>query len=303
MAKPIKSGAGKTKQRMVVAGGPKGGGKPAFPNQGMPSNEVADKQAQLIFIGGLAVTTLVTFGGLFWCVALFVSAVRVSPVNIWGALAAVVGVVVMFFVVRSCIWLSIFAALMFAQKNGAWDAQRSLCQRAMRMKKVIPGGATTAALLLVQGHISRGELDETIKIGQAQYDEFGQDPKQQQNLAPLYSTMGVALHMQGQWRDSVTWNERAIEGFEQMLDQFKNKRGFMAKLANLQGQEIAGNVHIQLAMAYYTNATSHFNLRNHRGAKEAYRRAMEHANQAPDFPEKADLLRVSREQMQRLKHA
>jgi hypothetical protein len=77
----------------------------------------------------------------------------------------------------------------------------------------------------------------------------------------------------------------------------------MAKIAGIQSAEAVGSIHQQLAATYYTNATNHFNLRNHRGAKEAYRKAMEHANQSPDFPEKADLMRVSREQMQRLKHS
>jgi hypothetical protein len=303
VAKPIKTGAGKARTREIRQGGGSKPGAPAFPNQGMPSNEVADKQAKLIFLAGMGISTLVLFGGLFWCVALFVSAIRVAPVNILGIIAAVVGVVAMFFVARACVWMSIFAALIFAQKHGAWVATQDLCRRAMKLKKLIPGGATTGALLLIHGHISRGELDETIQIGQQQYEEFGKDPKQAQNLAPMYSTMGLAFHMQGQWRDSLTWNERAVEAFEQTLDQFKNRRGFMAKLAGIQGAEVQGNIHQQLAATYYTNATNHFNLRNHRGAKEAYRKAMEHANQSPDFPEKADLMRVSREQMQRLKHS
>jgi len=58
----------------------------------------------------------------------------------------------------------------------------------------------------------------------------------------------------------------------------------------------------QLTVAYFNNATSHFNLQNFRQAKANFQKAMETANQAPDFPEKSDIVKASREAMTRLKH-
>lgn len=274
-----------------------------FPNQGMPSNEAADKQSRWIFMGILTLAVVLIILGLTWSSAQVYYGIRLS--NWLSVGVGTVGVALMLVLGRSSLWLSIFAALMFAQKNNAWDAQRFLCARAMQLKKIIPGGATTAALLLIQGLISRGEIDETIKIGQEQYEQFGNDPKQQQNLAPMYSTLGLAFHLQGQWRESLLWNERAIEAFLKMMDQMKERKGFVAKLAGAGGQsaEWIKNLHTQLAVTYFNNGTNQFNLRNQRAAKEAYRQAVEHANQAPEFAEKADLLKVSKEQLQRLKHA
>jgi tetratricopeptide (TPR) repeat protein len=294
---------GKMKMRSMNSGGPKGGGKVAFPNQNLPSNPVGDKQAKLLFMAVLTLSVVLCIMGITWCAAqVYYGVINANWLGI--AVGAVgIGVLVMF--ARSAVWLSIFAALMFAQKSNAWEAQQFLCDRAMKLKRIIPGGATTAALLLIQGYISRGQLEETIKIGQEQYEEFGNDKNQQQNLAPMYSTLGLAFHMQGQWRDSITWNDRAIEAFAKVLEQMKEKKGFVAKLAGAggQSQEWIKNIHTQLAVTYFNNGTNQFNLRNHRAAKEAYKHAMDHANQAPDFPEKADLLKVSKEQMQRLKHS
>lgn len=303
MAKPTKFGAGKVKQRTLTPGSMKDAAQKSFPNQGLPSNVVADKQANLLFIGALALSAALVGAGMFCCVALIISGFNVTPTNWFGVVGGVIGFAAMLFVARAAVWMSIFGAVMYAQKSGAWDALQALCERAMKLKKLIPGGATTAALLLIQGYISRGELDKTIELGQKQYEEFGQDPKQQQNLAPMYSTLGLAFYMNGAWRESITWNDRAIAAFNQLIEQFKTKKGFVAKVAGSQTEEWTKNMHIQLAMAHFNNGTNHFQLRNYRGAKENYRLAVEHANQAPDFPDKAQLLQVSKEQLGRLKHA
>lgn len=302
MAKGMKSGTGKMKTRTV--GGPamrQQQGKVNFPNQGLPSNPIADQQSRWIFTGGLLATFLVIAAGVFWCVTQIMAGLTGTP-NYVAVAAGFIGIVVLALVSRAGVWMSIFGALMFAQKNNGWEGQKYLTERAMKLKKLIPGGATTAALLLIQGYISRGEVEETIRIGEQQYAEFGKDPKQTQNLAPMYSTLGLAFHMQGQWRDSILWNERAIEAFDKILDQFENKKGFMAKLAGAQGQEWSKEVRKQLAVIYFNNGTNHFNLRNHLAAKDNYRKAVEQANLAPDFPEKPDLLKVSKEQLSRLKH-
>ncbi len=303
MAKAMKQGGGKMKTKTIGAGANNNKGKVAFPNQGQPSNLVADKQAKLLFMGLLTGSFVLVTAGMFWAVAQFISSVNQSPIVWLGIVLSIACVVVLLLIARAMLWLSIFASLMFAQKANAWETQQFLCQQAMKLKKLIPGGASTAGLILVQGYINRGEIEETIKLGQQQHDEFGNDPKQVQNLAPMYSTLGLAFHMQGAWRESITWNDRAIEAFAKILEQFAKKKGIAARLVGSQTEEWMKNVHTQLAVTCFNNGTNHFNLRNQRGAKESYRQAVEHANKAPDFPEKSDLLKVSREQLSRLKHA
>lgn len=293
--------SGKVKTKMVVAGGAKNN-KPAFPNQGLPSNPIADKQAKMLFMALLTMSFVLVAGALFFAVAMIIAALKSNPMNYFGVAGAVVAIVATFFVARTLLWMSLFGSLMYAQKSNAWEAQLFLCEQAMKLRKLIPGGATTAALLLIQGYISRGDIEQTIKIGQEQYETFGKDPKQVQNLAPMYSTMGLAFHMQGAWRDSIVWNDRAAEAFSKILTNFKERKGIVAKLAGSQTTEWTKNIETQLAVTHFNNGTNHFNLRNYRAAKDSYRQAVEHANQAPDFPEKNDLLKVSKEQLSRLKH-
>lgn len=303
MAKSIKQGGGRMKQRTMMPAGAKGAQKPSFPNQGLPSNPVADKQANLIFVGGLAVSVGSVLAGLFFCVALAVSGFNSQPTNWFSLAGGILGAVALFFVARAAVWMSIFGAMMYAQKNNGWDATKSLCTKAMRLKKVMPGGATTAAGLLIQGHISRGELNEVVQLGEQQYNDFGSDPKQQQNLAPVYGAMGMALYMQGSARDSIKWNERAIQAYGVSLEQFKNRKGLAAKLAGAQGADYADAINGQIAVAYFSNANCYMTQQNHRSAKECFRKVVEYANQAKNLPEKEMMLSVSKEQLGRLKHA
>jgi hypothetical protein len=74
-------------------------------------------------------------------------------------------------------------------------------------------------------------------------------------------------------------------------------------MAGAQSTQVVGNLKMQLAVVSFNNASSYFNLQNHRSAKVYFQKANEFATQSPDFPEKADLLRASREQVQRLKHS
>jgi hypothetical protein len=292
------------KQRTMMPAGAKGAAnKPSFPNQGMPSNPIADKQANLIFIGGIAVSGLLIVAGIVWCIAVVVSGFNSQPTGWLSIAGGVVGIVLLAFIARAALWMSIFGAMMYANKNNGWEATKSLCARAMGFKKLMPGGATTAAGLLIQGHISRGELDEVVKLGEQQYNDFGNDPKQQQNLAPVYGAMGMAFYMQGNGRDAIKWNDRAIEAYGKSMEQIKSKKGIAGKLVAPQSGEYIDAINGQIAVAYFSNANCYMTQQNFRGAKESFRKVIEYANQANNLPEKDMMLSVSKEQLGRLKHA
>lgn len=303
MAKSMKQGGGRMKQRTMMPAGAKATTQPAFPNQGRASNAVADKRANLIFVGGLLVLGGLILGGLFVSLAMVVGGFNSQPTNWLSIVGGIVLSALLVLAARAAVWMSIFGAMVYAQKNNAWEATKSLCAKGMGLKKIMPAGATTAATMLIQGHISRGELDEVIALGEKQYAEFGNDPKQQQNLAPIYGSVGMAMYMQGAARESVKWNERAIEAYLQTLDQLKNKKGLAAKVASAQGGEYIDAINGNIAMAYFSNANCYMTQQNHRAAKEAFRKVVEYANQAKNLPDKEMMLSVSKEQMSRLKHA
>ena len=127
--------------------------------------------------------------------------------------------------------------------------------------------------------------------------------KPDQNLALLCATVGLAHQMRGNVRESITWNERAIESFKGVFDQVAKPKGLLAKFAASQSSQWIGPLRMHLAAVYLHNANAYFSTMNYRQAKENYKRAVDCANQAPDTAEKKEILQVAREQLARLKHA
>ena len=77
----------------------------------------------------------------------------------------------------------------------------------------------------------------------------------------------------------------------------------VAKVLATQSEQSAGQLRTQLAAAYFNNATIFFNANDYRRAKENYRLAIENAKKAPEFPQKADMIKFGSDQLGRLKHS
>jgi tetratricopeptide (TPR) repeat protein len=300
VAKSTKSG-----QRVMskTIGGTKGK-RPEFPIQAVESNAVADKQALTIHYGLLALCVVASVGALTYGGWEIYTGMGTIP---WNYVAIVIGVLSLasvFFIARSLLWLSIIAPVMNAAKDKGWKAQEELCNKGLKMARFFPdGSAVTLSMLLVQSLLSRGCVQEAIELGEVQQSLHGDNPKFAETLAPLYTAIGMAQQVSGDLKQSIVWNDRAIDAFGKTMTKFATtKKGWFTKLAESQGQDITGTMQTQLTVAYFNNATSHFNLQNFRQAKANFQKAMETANQAPDFPEKADIVKASREAMTRLKH-
>jgi tetratricopeptide (TPR) repeat protein len=278
------------------------GKKPEYPIHTADSNAAVDGQARLLHLGLACLAVVLTVGILVWSGGQIFSATTSHPFGWAQLVVGILGLGVSFLVGRSLGWLSFFGPIMLAAKNKAWASQESLCRKAISLSKFFPAGGSTAALLLVQSLVSRGQFDEALAIGEEQYEKGAKSGKLDENLAPLYSSLAMANQMRGDFKQSILWSDRSIESFSKALENFSTKKTIVAKIASLQGPQVVGTLKIQLAVAYFNSASSYFNMQNHRQAKASFQKAVEFAQQAPDFPEKSDMLRFSREQLARMKH-
>ena len=208
MAKPTKPQFNNKMQTRTM--GPKGK-RPDLRLNTAPSNEVADKQAQMVFIGVSAFCVLLIGGLVFWAVTLVVGGWNAGHINWAPVVVGSLMIGVSMFLARTLAWLSYFAAIMFAMKANAWESQERLCRSALKRWKIFPGGASTAVMILVQSLVSRGEFDQAIAIGEEQWALHGEDPKFNESLAPMYSSLGMAFQVKGQPKEAVVWTERGID--------------------------------------------------------------------------------------------
>ncbi len=279
------------------------GKRPEFPLTSGESNEAADQQARILHYSLLAACLLLTLGGVGWGVSELYTGTTSHPIHILAVILGIIALVASFFVGRSMVWLSIIAPAMSAAKNKGWKGQEELCRKGLKLARIFPDNTVTLALILVQSLLSRGELDEAIAIAEEQDKLLGDKTRFQEALGPLYSTLAMAQQAKGNLKQSITWSDRAIDSFQKTLDKYASKKkGWLTKLAEAQGGDIVGNLKTQLTVAYFNNATGHFNTMNYRVAKANFQKAVETAAQAPEFPEKADIVKASRDALSRLKH-
>jgi tetratricopeptide (TPR) repeat protein len=279
------------------------GKRPEFPVNAAESDATADKQAKFSHYSILAGCVLLDGAALAWGGHQIYSGATAHPPStvsiFWGALTLVAAI----FITRSLLWLSIIVPAMFAAKNKGWQSLEQLCRQGLAMSQLFPGNALTLSLMLVQSLLTRGELDQAIALGTEQDKLYANNPKSVDLMGPLYTSMGMAEQAKGNVRQAIPWNEKAIAAFLKTLEKnATEKKNWLRKLAESQGGDVSGNLKTQLTVAYFNNATSYFNTMNYRVAKSNFQKAIETAAQAPEFPEKADIVKASREAMTRLKH-
>ncbi len=279
------------------------GKKPEFPLNTAESNAAGDRQSQILHVALLCGAVLVLASIVLFGVSQVIAGVSGQQLN-WAALiVGVSALVATFFVGRGLLWLSFFAPIMLSAKNKAWKSQEGLCRKAIACGKLFPAGGSSAALVLVHSLVGRGEFDDALKIGEDAFTSYGSNAKFDENLGPMYAALGIAQQVKGDVKQSIAWNERAIESFGRSIENFGKKKGIIAKMAGAQAGQVADQLRTQLAVAHCNNGANHMSLMNYRQAKLDFQKAMEHAAQAPDSAEKADLVRACREQLSRLKHA
>lgn len=278
------------------------GKRPELPTNTEETDAGTDKKAHGLFLLMCLSSFCLVALGMLLSVREGIFAMYASPVNWFGAIVGVLGVAASVLLARALLWASFLLPIMYASKKKGWQSVEDLCRRALKLWKVIPGGASTAAVMLVQSLLTRGEYDEAVKFAEGEWERHNTDIEYNKSLAPMYSAIGMVQQATGDYKGSITWNERAIQAFDNLLVQLKSGKGLMAKMAKAQNNQLIANVQTQLAVSHFNNAQSYFNQRNHRAAKDAYRKVLEHINEAGDFPEKSDLVHATKEQLSRLKH-
>lgn len=278
------------------------GKRPELPGT-VASNVIVDQRMMLIHKGILAAGVLGILAIWYFAATQLFASLQSSPVNYLGIVLCGLAIGGSFIVARALFWLSFIGPIMLAAKDKAWYSQEELCRKAQKFANFLPAKGTTATAILIQSLVSRGKFEEAFQLGDDVWQKYGDNTKFDENTSGIAAALGLACQMQGDGKNSIVWNDRAIESFNRLTETMKTKKSLFAKVAAPQQQQLIGNINTQLTVSYFNNATSHFNLRNHRQAKLNYQKALETANQAPDFPEKADLVKAGKEQLQRLKHS
>lgn len=267
----------------------------------VPSNPVGDKNAQMLCIALMVGFSAIFLGGLaFSGFQLYSSLMKAEYVGIFfGA----VGIIVTVLIGRALLWLTFLLPIMYASKQNAFVAEEALSKKALGLRKIVPTAGSTAAVMLVQSYIKRGAYQEALDFAEAQYQEHTADKKYLQALAPVFSAAAFSCQTLGKTKESIVWNDRAIEAFEGIQAQMGQKKGLIAKFIPQQDAQVLGSITTQMSLSHFSNGNCYFTQRNFRQAKEHYRKSIDIAMQAPDFPEKSDMIKAAKEQLSRLKHA
>ncbi len=200
--------------------------------------------------------------------------------------------------------MSVFGPVLLGSRMGAWQSLETFCRKGMPLSRIQPGGSSLLSTALVQSLVNRGQYEAALSAADAEWAKSGNDDRQAQNLGTMCFAAGVAKQAQSDLKQAQVWNERAIGVLNKSLEQLqKPPKGFMAKLQATQSDQILGQLKIQMAAAYFNNATIYFNNQDFRRARENFKLAVDNAVKAPEFPQKADIIKFGNEQISRLKHS
>ncbi|MBX9692210.1 MAG: hypothetical protein K2Z81_07500 [Cyanobacteria bacterium] len=273
-----------------------------LPVNSAESNPKGDQLASLIFFGLIFLAGGLVAGGVYWSATTFSTAI-IAPVNWVNIVLATITLFTSLICARALVWLSLFGSMSLAMRMGAWKSVESHGKMALKLPSFLSRGTAWASLFLVQSLFQRGKYDEATEIAEAEWARSGADSKQAQSMGPIATLIGMGKHSQNDMKGSLEWNDRGIEALNKLIE-FMNKpnKSWLERAAAQQSGDWLGQVKGQLAATHFTNATIYRSKNDPRRAKENYKKALDYANQCPDFPQKDYLLQVCKEEMQRLKH-
>ncbi len=277
-----------------------------FPVNNTPSNAQSDNMGLALFIVALSLGLLAFVGGSYYCITQFIQSVQTQPVQWMNAILMTGFLVVSIYTARTLVWLGFFGTVMLCSRAGGWKRAEETARIAIKLDKFMPNGTGWASMALCQSLLTRGLFKESLEVAETEWQKNGSNPKQAINMGPLCACAGMANQVEGNVKQTLAWNERALTSLNHMHEQYtdpKKNKGLLAKITRPQSAEWVGQIKMQLAATYFNNATIHMGMMDHRRAKESFKKAVEMAVQAPDFPQKADILKVGKEQLARLKHS
>jgi tetratricopeptide (TPR) repeat protein len=281
-----------------------GGDMQAPPVNTAASNEQGDKYAMLLFYSAEVLAGLLLIGGTAFSVTRFIQALNAHPLDWATCIWMTVALAFTFIVARSLAWLAVLGSVLLAGKLNAWQSMEDISRKAQKMQKLMPSGASWATMVLAQSLASRGKYKEAAEIAEAEWARNGSSDKNDQTLGPTCAIASFSYQIEGDMKNSLIWNERTITTLGRAVENLKKpKKGLLANAMSQQSGQYIAQVQTQLGAAYFGNANIYFQQMNYRQAKENYRKTIEIMSQAAESPQKAEILRVAKEQMQRLKHS
>ena len=269
-----------------------------------PSNEVGDRYALALFYCAQGLSVILLFAGVGLTSTNMVRALSSHPIDwmtcVWMTLALTASMLF----ARTLSWMGVLGAVLLAGKMQSWQSQDQICIKAQKLRKLMPSGAAWSAMVLSQSLASRGKYKEAIEVAEAEWKINGESDKNDQTLGPTCATASFAYQMESDMKGALTWNERTITTLGRAVENMKKpKKGLMANAMSAQSGQYIGQCQMQLGAAYFGNGNIYFNQMNYRPAKDNYRKSIEVLQQAPDSDQKNEILKVAKEQMQRLKHS
>jgi tetratricopeptide (TPR) repeat protein len=269
-----------------------------------PSNEQGDKYAMLLFYSAEALAGLILIGGTAFSVTRFIQALNAHPLDWATCIWMTVALAFAFIVARSLAWLAVLGSVLLAGKLNAWQSMEDISRKAQKMQKIMPAGASWANMVLAQSLASRGKYKEADEIAELEWTRNGSSDKNDQTLGPTCAIASFAYQIEGDMKNALVWNDRTITTLGRAVENLqKPKKGMLANAMSAQSGQYVAQVQTQLGAAYFGNANIYFQQMNYRQAKENYRKTIEVMSQAAESPQKAEILKVAKEQMQRLKHS
>lgn len=269
-----------------------------------PSNEKGDQLAKLLFFGVETLAVVLLVGGVTFCAMTMNKALTASPIEWTTVVWMTVTLALTLLIARSLVWGGVLGAVLLASKMGAWKSQEETCRRALKLRPLLPSGASWASLVLTQSLVSRGQFKEGIAIAEQEWEKNGGSDKADQTMGPTCAAAAYGHQLENDMAGTLTWNDRAIVALERGLANMeKPKTGLLAKAMSSQSGQWLPQFRLQLGAAYFGNANIYFNKQNFRQAKENYKKALEYIVQSPDSNEKNEMMKVAKEQLSRLKHS
>ncbi len=292
--------------RKMAKKGTKIGQSQELPVDNSPSNQQYDKLGLALYITALTLALVTFVGGSYYCITQIIEGLQARPIQ-WMVCILMAGFFVgAVYTARTLVWLGFFGTVMMCSRMGAWMRSEETSRIAIKLDKFMPNGTGWASLALCQSLLQRGQYQESLAVAEDEWRRNGENVKQATNMGPMCAYAGTINQVEGNIKQTLVWNDRALNSFNFMLEDYtdpKKNKSFMRKFAKSQTTEWLGQLKLQMAGVYYTNAQIHMNVRDFRRSKECFKKAVEMAVQSPDSPQRSDILKASKEQLGRLKHS
>lgn len=260
-----------------------------------PTPSGQDKLAYAVFWGTLGGGTILNGVMVFFIMQALRTDMAKSSVDWLHAGFMFVSLLLALFLLRAVIWGAFVLGAGMASRTQSWAAQTKICTWAMKVRDILPGGASWAAQAIIQQLMTRGEYEEVIDLGTREYELMVSRKSKDHTLALLCSCVGLAYQSKNENHRAIEWNERSAEQFKAMFASLdKNAK----KLA---GQGLVDQLSMQYAGVYANLGALYLALGNKAKAKENFKLSMEQARKLPDSAQKRELVEKIQEQLTRLK--